>query len=81
MLGDLLTNLKNAMEKEEELRIEVSEFSNKLSELKDAFLDVEESLNPGVEVRIGEYAKRFTNPNYKVRVLLTHGDIVLSPLI
>lgn len=81
MLTDLLTNLKNAMDKEEELRAEVSEFSNKISELKDAFLDVEESLNPGVEVRIGEYTKRFSNPNYKVRVLLTHGDIVLSPLI
>lgn len=81
MLTDLLINLKNAMQKEEELKLEVAEFTQKISELRDAFLEVEETLNAGVEVRIGEYAKRFVNPNYKVKVFLSHGDIVASPLV
>lgn len=81
MLMDLLINLKNSTEKEEELRQEVMDFSEKLNQLKDAFIEIEEVLNPGIEVKIGEYSKRFTNQNYKIKVYLSHGDIVVTPLV
>jgi hypothetical protein len=81
MLMDLAQSLKNSMIKEEELRQEVVEFSEKLNQLKEAYIEVEETINPGTEVRIGEYSKRFTSQNYKVKVYLSHGDIVVTPLI
>ncbi len=81
MLFDFLCNLKKLVEKEEELRQEVIEFSEKLNQLKDAFIEVEEVLNPGTEVHIGEYSKKFVNENYKVKIFLSSGDIVTSPLI
>ncbi len=81
MLMDLVQSLKKSMVKEEELRQEVIEFSEKLNHLKEAYIEVEETINPGTEVRIGDYSKRFTNQNYKVKVYLSHGDIVVTPLI
>ena len=69
------------MIKEEELRQELVEFSEKLNQLKEAYIEVEETINPGTEVRIGEYSKRFTSQNYKVKVCLSFGDIVVTPLI
>ncbi|NCC80680.1 MAG: DUF342 domain-containing protein [Clostridia bacterium] len=81
MLMDLAQSLKSSMVKEEELRHEVVDFSEKLNQLKEAFIEVEETINPGTEVRIGEYSKRFTNQNYKVKIYLSHGDIVVTPLI
>lgn len=81
MLMDLLVNLKNSVDKEQDLRQEVIDFSEKLNQLKGAFIEVEEVLNPGTEVTIGEYSKKFVNENYKVKIYLTSGDIVVSPLI
>ena len=81
MLLDFVANLRNLAEKEEELRHEVIEFSEKLNQLKDAFIEVEEVLNPGTEVRIGEYSKKFVNENYKVKIFLSSGDIITTPLI
>ena len=78
---DLVENVRVSCVREAELREEVMEFSEKLSQLKEAYIEVEENIHPGTVITIGEMSKKVNTANYKVKITLSHGDIYFSPMI
>ena len=76
-----INNLKNIKEKLNSVKEELSELAVLLETQKSsAFLEVEDTLNAGVYVRIGTTNRTFKNEEFKVRVREHEGEIKTANL-
>ena len=76
----VLENLRSSKEKISDLKKEIQEISEKLVVLQEAFITVEEAVNAGVVIQIGDYTKKMDERTQRVKIHLEDNLVKLSPL-